>query len=349
MSVFTTPLLLVPSLLFEGLVRVRNWAYDTSILKQALLPHPVISVGNLTVGGSGKTPLVIHLAKSVGSMGVTPVLLSRGYGRREKRLVLLPPSKTTDVSVSLVGDEPALVRRHIPEIWLGISKHRNKAGLQISRRQQRLLFILDDGFQHRCLRRELDLVLLDPSQPLLRNRLFPSGTLREPLSGLRRATVAVINGRSGQHDSDSLESAVRRINPDLPIFHCLQRIERLVSIEQWRAGISSHDAVVNPGAVYLVAAIGNPVRFQRDVEMLGVEIRGSRFFRDHTRLQPDDWAACSRAASAAGADALVITEKDAIKATGTKGVPIWVAVQSTHFVEQAELERRLRALIEEHN
>ena len=144
---------------------------------------------------------------------------------------------------------------------------------------------------------------------------------------------------------DTLAASVRRLHPGLPVWHCEQYIERIIALEEWRGMIPGERAGCRTAPLFLVAAIGNPKRFHRDVEMLGVEIRGARFFRDHTCLRPGDWDACIRAAVAVGAEALLITEKDAIKNTGNHEFPIFVAIQSTRIAEQAELEHRLSVLI----
>jgi tetraacyldisaccharide 4'-kinase len=341
-----SPLFFVAGLLFEGLVRVRNRMYDACLLPQARLPHPVVSIGNLTVGGSGKTPLVIHLAQTIARIGGTPALLSRGYGRKAKSAVVLPPEEYVRFPVQLLGDEPALVRQHAPQVWLGISPNRHAVGLQISRRTAQPLFILDDGFQHRRLKRSLDLVIIDRSQPFACNRVLPRGTLREPIAGLRRANIVVINGTCDSQDCDPVEAVIRRIKPDAVVLHCVQQISRLISIGQWKESGVGHDPCSDSRPAFLVAAIGNPDRFRRDVRALGIEIRGSHFYRDHFCLQRRDWLSCASEARAKGAGVLITTEKDAIKAAEALDFPLLVAVQSMQLFEQADLERMLRAMMD---
>ena len=306
----------------------------------------MISIGNLTVGGSGKTPLVIYVARLISRSGSTPVLLSRGYGRSCRQAVILKPGREVNAPVELIGDEPALVKRHVPEAWLGISGDRHAVGFQILKQASRPVFILDDGFQHRRLRRDLDILVLDRTQPLERNRILPAGTLREPLAELRRANLVMITGLQEGRTEDSVEKMIQSIHPDLPVFRARQYIDRLVPLSAWWN--RSEEARWSPQVrrAFLVAAVGNPERFRRDVQALGIEVRGTRFLRDHTRMQGRVWQACAEEARRRNAEALITTEKDAIKISVALDFPLLVAVQATSLAEQDRFEQMLRAIPE---
>jgi tetraacyldisaccharide 4'-kinase len=338
-------LMALPGFLYEGVVRGRNRLFDAGLLRCASLPNPVISIGNLTVGGTGKTPLAVHVARIVCRMRAEPALLSRGYGRAARGSLVLAPGDPCTAIVQLAGDEPALIRRQVPGIWLGISGDRHAVGLLIARRAARAVFILDDGFQHRRLRRDLDIVVIDRSQSLEHNRVLPGGTLREPLTGLRRADLVVVNGRRQDTGDDPFDAFVRRYNAKAGVFHCTQQVERLVSFDDWLEEGSACRPCSNVPPVFLVAAIGNPQRFRGDITALGITIAGARFFRDHFSPRPDDWSSCVAQARACGAGALLTTEKDAIKQPRVSGFPLLVAVPSTRLAEQAELEGIIRTLI----
>jgi tetraacyldisaccharide 4'-kinase len=342
------PVLCIPGLIFEALVRLRGSLYSSALLPQYRLPGPVISIGNITAGGSGKTPLVIHVARMLLKLGGTPALLSRGYGRaRPNESCILPPGKTVPSPAGALGDEPALVRRHLPSIWMGVSKNRFGAGNTIAGRETNPVFLLDDGFQHRRLHRDLDIVIIDRSQPLAANRLLPRGTLREPVSELRRCHVVVINGMPEKGKiADPLEEEIRSLHPCGTVFHCTQFISSLISFPSWKEHGELSAPSVAIRSAFLVAAVGNPGRFQRDFRRLGIEVRGTRFFPDHYWLTPKDWRACAEEARRKAADAIVTTEKDAVKISRPPDFPLIVCMQSTEIPEAGKFELVLKACIE---
>ena len=342
-----SPLLLPPSLAFGAMIRLKNRLYSCGLMRPQRLIRPVISVGNITLGGAGKTPLVIFLAGLLTRMSAIPALLTRGYGRSNPGQVhLLAPMAQTPAGPSDLGDEPALIRRHRPEIWLGISSNRFGAGNEILRKQPRAVFLLDDGFQHHQLGRDLDVVIIDPGQPLRRNHLFPAGSLREPLSSLRRAHVIVINGESTDECADSAASVVREIAPRVRLFYCAQKIASFAPYHQWKQGSSAGTQSLKDRPAFLVSAIGSPQRFERDVAEMGVMIRGSSFYRDHYTLRPADWFASTAEARRRAAEVIIVTEKDAIKMAHVPDIPLFVAVQSVEMAEVEELERMIRPILE---
>jgi len=340
------PVIFFPGLLYEALIRARSGLYSAAWLPQRRLSGPVISIGNITMGGAGKTPLVIYVAHTLAKLGFNPAILSRGYRRIDpNRSHVLSPGEQVSAPARILGDEPALIRRHIPSACMGISKNRFLAGSMIAQRRQRIAFILDDGFQHRQLHRDLDIVIIDSSQPLQTNRVFPRGTLREPLSALRRCHIVMINGARDGRGTDSVVAEVRRYHPRATIFHCKQIVQSLVPFSAWKeaAGFQT----VPAQSAYLVAALGNPERFERDIRDLGIEIRGTKFFSDHYWLKPDDWATCIGEARDRDAGAIIITEKDAIKLSHPPDFPLLVSVQSTEVSDTNEFEQILKNCAEE--
>jgi tetraacyldisaccharide 4'-kinase len=304
----------------------------------------VISIGNLTVGGTGKTSLTVHFARILLDMGAAPAVLSRGYRRSgEKSVRIVPPdAKVSDPSRTL-GDEPALIRRAVPKIWLGLAPSRYRAGMSLLRYYPNPVFLLDDGFQHRKLHRDIDILVLDATQGLLDNRLLPRGTLREPPAEVSRADILVIH-ESGDGAGD-LEGLARRLNPRAPILHAVRQITGMLPLASWKEGRPSGQTIDRGRRVYLVAAIGNPGRFQRDIERAGLSVCGRRFFRDHHRPSSSDWNSCIEAARAARADSIVITEKDAIKASGSEPFPIFVLTQEMLIREGQSLRSLIRPVL----
>jgi tetraacyldisaccharide 4'-kinase len=335
------PVLFIPGLLFEALIHARCALYSADLLPKRRLPAPVISIGNITMGGAGKTPLVIYVAQMLAKLGFNPAVLSRGYGRIEpKTILVLSPGETVSSPARILGDEPALIRRHIPSAFMGIAQNRFLAGDWIAKKQSRILFVLDDGFQHRKLHRDLDIVIIDGSQPLGSNRVFPRGTLREPLSELRRCQVIMINGAQDGARTPCVTEEVRRHHPTAVIFYCRQTIQRLVPLPGWKEDSGSQSVSAPPA--YLVAALGNPARFREDVEKLGIEIRGTKFFPDHYWIKQKDWVTCIEEARRKNAGAIIITEKDAVKISHPPDFPLLVSVQSTEVSNAQEFEHMLK-------
>lgn len=340
------PAAYVPGLLFEMAVRARNGLYAASIFPGHRLDAPVISIGNITMGGTGKTPFVIYVAQMLINLGFAPAILTRGYGRRRSVAshILAPGDKA---EASTVGDEPALIRRHIPAAWMGVSKKRSLTANILLKRDKKIIFVLDDGFQHRKIQRNLDIVMVDSTQSLAANRVFPRGTLREPISGLHRCDVVMINDSSEQEKNGAIKTEIESMNIRAAVFHCIQRIRALVPFPSWKSRKPPYGEVRFPAGAYLVSALGNPERFRNDVRQLGIEIAGAQWFPDHYRLHDRDWLDCVQEARQTGADALITTEKDAIKMIAAPDFPLLVAVQSTTVAEAGAFELVLKKCIEE--
>jgi tetraacyldisaccharide 4'-kinase len=180
------------SIIYGEAVSIRNFGYDNGLLKVRRLPVPVVSVGNISVGGSGKTPFVMYLAEKLLVMGRQPAILSRGYKRMTKDLVVACPERGFDPDVRLVGDEPALMSRALPQIPVAVHADRHRAGLAVLDKLGADVFILDDGFQHRELHRDVDFVLMNRSLSDLTGSYLPAGNLRDSKRRLREAEVVIL-------------------------------------------------------------------------------------------------------------------------------------------------------------
>jgi tetraacyldisaccharide-1-P 4'-kinase len=354
------PVVYIPGLAYEALVRTRNCLYSSAILAQHRLPAPVISIGNITLGGSGKTPLVIRVAQILVKLGYTPAVLTRGYGRAHpNKMRIVAPHETVPNPAATLGDEPALIQRHIPSAWLGISKNRLEAGNTIAGRDPKAVFVLDDGFQHRKLHRDLDVVIIDMSQPLKSNRVFPRGTLREPVSGLQRCDMVVLHGLPREAEPVGLELG-DYLKPGATILPCEQRIQAFVPFRSWRQSAPGSQNAGEPpcfpkatpgrpalpGSAYLVSALGNPERFQSDIRRMGIAGPGATFFPDHHQLSQKDWQNCVERARRKKADTIITTEKDAVKITEPPDFPLLVAVQTTRMADTGKFETVLKNCIE---
>jgi tetraacyldisaccharide 4'-kinase len=300
--------LLTPlGVVYAAAMRLRAWLYRVGFFPQRRLPGAVISVGNLTVGGTGKTPLVMWLAARLAAEGKQVGILTRGYR-----------------SDAGTRDEPAALRAFAarPEqagrIHLGVGADRYAAGRVLAARGVEW-FVLDDGFQHLRLARDADVVLLDATDPFGEG-LLPAGRRREPKTALKRSDVVVITRSS---HAPAVEAVVRRFTVS-PIFYAETVLVELTD-RKTGAGIPREAFRAQP--VFAFCAIGNPRAFFDDLERWRFRLADRAAFRDHHRYSADDLRRIEAQAQRAGAAALVTTEKDRanLAGAGEAALPVWVA------------------------
>jgi tetraacyldisaccharide 4'-kinase len=279
--------------------------WDRNRGKPQPLPRAVISIGNVTVGGSGKTPLVQWFASRVSTGGSFPAILTRGYRRRslERNVVL---AAGTACGVSHTGDEAQIFLRR-GGIHLGIGPDRRDNGNLIDREFGASLFLLDDGFQHWPLLRDLDIVAVDALDPFGGGCVIPRGRLREPLEGLSRAHAFVITRCIPGLRTAAIETVIRRYNPHAPIFKSFVRPVEWVDV---RSGRRLPVAPIPFNRVAAFCGLGNPAGFWRTLEECGLEIAFRWSFPDHHAYRTFQLARLVRQAVSAQAQALVTTEKD---------------------------------------
>ncbi len=288
-------ILTLPAGLYAGLTSLRNTLYDRGVLRATRVDTPVVCVGNLTVGGTGKTPMVSWIAQRLVEDSVRVAILSRGYGADETG----------------TNDEARMLREELPDVP-HLQNADRVAGAREAARAGAEVIVLDDGFQHRRLARDLDILLLDASLSCRAYRMLPLGFLRESFAGLRRAAVAVFT-RVDQANSAGLQrlrDRVSTIAPDLPI---AEAVHEPVAIRRRDASTSDESGLEKRFRFHLFSAIGNPAGFERAAADFGARVTGRSRFPDHHRYEPRDLAAIVREARAGGADALLTTHKDAVK------------------------------------
>lgn len=295
--------------LYGGVVRARAEAYRRGRRRRRTLPVPVISVGNLAVGGTGKTPMVIHLAAALMTFGRRPGVLSRGYrGRAEGGPPLLVADGTSLLSdPETAGDEPYLIASRLPGVPVAVCADRAEGGRLLLERARPDVVLLDDGFQHLALARDAEVVLLDGDAPFGNGRLLPRGPLREPPEALKRADVVAVRAEDGL--SASLERRLAALTD-----------ARLVALRTEVEGITDlagKPAELAPGtAVFALCGIARPERFRTTVSSLGLAVAGFLDTGDHAAYGPERIGDCVARARAAGAQAVVTTAKDAVKLAG---------------------------------
>jgi tetraacyldisaccharide 4'-kinase len=313
------------SLPYGAAVRLRNLAYDRGWLHVERAAVPVVSVGNLTVGGTGKTPCVEYVARLYREHGLRVAVLSRGYGSdagpNDEALVL--EENLPDVPHLQGADRPALARAAVEEL-------------------ESEVLVLDDAFQHRRLARDLDLVLLDATSPWGGGRLLPRGLLREPPSALRRAG-AVILTRCDQvpaEERERLRQQVARLAPGAPVAETTHRPVVLVNSEGDEAPLDA----LREGPVAAFCGVGNPEAFRRTLADLGADVVAFRAYPDHhayTRADVDDLRAWARPLPPGCVT--VTTQKDLVKLRlprlGER--PLWALRVRLHFAAGGEAVDRL--------
>ncbi len=286
------------------------WEHETNRRRQRdqaaarRLPQPVIAIGGITMGGTGKTPFADWLAIELRARGLQPAILTRGYRRRSSvpSIVLAAGSKAPP---ELTGDEPQTYLRH-NAAHVGIGADRYAIGLELARLHPVDLFVLDDAFQHWRLARDLDIVLIDAMDPFGRGAIFPRGRLREPLEALARASAFLITRVEPGLRTDAIEAVLRRHNPQAPILRSRVQPRRWINLDTGRI----HNQPPFESAVAF-CGLANPRAFWRTLASLGIEPRARQAFGDHHRYRLVEIQRLVKAVRATGAAALITTEKDA--------------------------------------
>ncbi len=342
------------SVAYGALVALRNTAYDRRWRRPIRLPCRVISVGNLTVGGSGKTACVELLAQKLGAAGRRMAILSRGYGGRRAEHWLrwdhgrLLVNGQAAAEPDHLADEPQLLARHLPGVPVFIGSHRWRSGAWACRELSVDTALVDDGFQHRRLARDLNILLIQGGMPLGGWPLLPRGPMREPLTALRRADVVIVTKAESDLEAfQVLRERLRRLNPDALWAQAMHEPESLLDTA---TGGSIELSRLADRRVGLVSAIGDPWGFETTVRRLGAQVAWHQTFQDHHRYRAAEWAAVCARAQRERVESLVTTEKDwmrlqPVAAAGMRPLPVWlVRVRMKLLVGEAELDARLAGL-----
>ena len=304
---YYTPVLAGFSWLYALAQGLRYAAYGLGILKKKKLPGLVVSVGNITVGGTGKTPAVALLSKWALSRNMKVCIISRGYGGHYKSPVLeVSDGRQVLADSRLAGDEPVLLAEKVPGCPVVLSKKRYLAGMYARRKFGSELFIIDDGFQHMQLERDLNLVLMDAARPFGNGHLLPRGPLREPLAQLKRADAFILT-RYKEKRGDRTRAFLKERYPGIPVFGADHVPHKLVFPQPGR--IESPETL-NEKRVVAFAGIGNPQLFKETLLSLGAHVVAFRGYKDHYAYGRNDPDRLVRLKRETGARFIVTTEKD---------------------------------------
>jgi len=278
--------------------------------KRVKLPAPIISIGNLSTGGTGKTPLTIWVCEFLSETGFHPAVLTRGYGRTGGRPGCVPLSGNPDELSDLFGDEPVMISEYLPSTPVWVGRDRAASGKLALARNTVDVLVLDDGFQHLGLYRDLDIVLLDGRNPFGNGFVLPAGPLREPYSNLERSNALVITHAARDAHSSRLRDRLARSFPGIPVFTCRHRVK---GISLGRGGpVYRLDEFFGRSAV-VFAGIAGPEGFFEVLREAGIRICDSFGFPDHHKYKMDDFSKIFRAASKHRAEAIITTAKDFVR------------------------------------
>jgi len=323
------------ALAYGGLVRARNAGYNTGVFRAWRLPCRVVCVGNLTVGGTGKTPTVMALANAATAAGTRACILLRGYGGAGGGVRVVSDGSAVQLGWREAGDEAVLLAERLPGVPVVVGGDRVAAGRLAIERFRPAVIFLDDGFQHRRIHRDADLVLLDATDPFGGGRLLPRGRLREPITALRRARAFLVTRADQGQDLEALRRQVEGIAAGRPIGFAVFRPVRL----REQAGTREWPVTELRGKrVVAVSGIANPKSFRRTVSDLGAVVVGSLEFGDHHAFTAEDRGRMAEVARREGAQWIVTTEKDTVR-LGTQtpaGCPVVAVAVELEIIDGAE-------------
>lgn len=312
---------------------LRNTAFDRAWLLTKELPCPVISVGNLTVGGTGKTPMVIALAEKLLGMGIKPGILSRGYRRHSKGTVIVSNGRGKVLNATLAGDEPALMAKRLPKVPIMVDKVRFRGGLLLVQEFKPNVILLDDGFQHRWLHRDLDIVMLDSRRPVFKDKLLPAGRLREPLSSVKRAGILAFTHADDHHPDADLVNSIRTVT-EAPILKSSHKPLEWISLQGNAISLHPGPKVEDP---LLVSGIASPKDFESTVRSLGVNPAAHLVFPDHMNYDKRTIERIAHVYRSVKADSIITTEKDLVKLPQMlQALKVWALRISLEIIEGEE-------------
>jgi tetraacyldisaccharide 4'-kinase len=302
-------LILVP--IYYLIITLRNFLFDLNVLKSEKVNAKVISIGNLVVGGSGKTPFVIYISKLLKQLGWKPSVLSRGYGRKSRGYLLVSKDGNNIVDVEKCGDEmyQTVMECKVPG---AVSERRIEGATKLVNETNTDVIVLDDAFQHRWIKRDLDLVLIDKNfltnESIFNQALLPTGLMREPLSSLKRADAIILNKKFSIDNHINFEQILTKFNK--PIFSAYYKAISFVDMtrktEHSLEDFNGQDSLV-------VSGVANPISFLSILQKTGVNTKNRLIFKDHKNYTAKEVQVIRKTFYSTNAHSVVTTEKDAVK------------------------------------
>ena len=304
------------SFFYLGVINLRNWLYDHKIFQEVKLPCPVISVGNITVGGTGKTPCVIMLAQMLQTNGFKPAIISRGYGSRSVNSVnIVSDSRNILLDSATAGDEPYLIAQELKSVPVITGAKRIATGKTAVDQLGANVLICDDAMQHRQIFRDINLVLLDNRSLYGKDYILPRGRLREPIKELKRADAIIITRADETIQTDKKIGELIKAE-DIPVFESIHKPKDIV-----KGDFSEQKpvSILAQKKVYAFCGIANPNSFKKTLSSAGARVLSFDIFPDHHRYDKSELEKIKTGFIDCRADYLVTTEKDAVRLQNDPG------------------------------
>jgi tetraacyldisaccharide 4'-kinase len=327
----------VISIFYGAVQTAREFCYRQKIIPTQKLPCKVISIGNITVGGTGKTPLTIHVAETLKQSGHKVAVVSRGYkGSAERHGGIVSDGRTLYMDAALSGDEPCLIAGRLKDVPVVVGKNRFAAGMLAVKNFQTDVIVLDDAFQHLKLKRDLDLVLLDCLRPFGNAHLLPRGPLREPISSLARGTACILTRcrTEAAETAISVIASIKRLLPESPVFTSTHIPYCYMVKKGNKIQFGNHSEFMSPRditeiknhKIFAFSGIARNDDFQHTLNVLGINATGFLEFSDHHQYTQNDLATILRLAGNSSADLLITTEKDHVRIAHKESFPMDLVV-----------------------
>ena len=330
--------LLFPLALFYwGVLYWRNLFYTTGFFISKKLPTKVISIGNITTGGTGKTPAVIFLTKTLSEKGIRCAILSRGYGRKTAGTQLVTDGKTPVEDWRNFGDEPSLMAKALPGIPIVVDSKRHRGGMFLIDNFKPEVIVLDDAFQHRRIERDLDIVLINSKDKKTDHKLLPFGLLREPLSSLKRADILIFTKTNLMTPNDFLNKTIKSVRK--PYFSSTLEAETPISFQ-------GEPLLVKKGTkAVALSAIADTKGFITTLKQLNIEIVDHYDFDDHYNYRQADLERVAKHIKSLDVSVVITTEKDMIKLAPLDLLGIKIYSVKVSFCMEKNDEKKLLELI----
>ena len=343
-AAFLKTLLAVIACIYSIIIKLRNLLYNSKIFKTHHHEAIVISIGNITTGGTGKTPLVIWLYNFLLERNLNCSILTRGYKAAKKS----NPSRTESRKTNIFNytDEPAILSESCPRSKVIVNPDRVAGATEAIEKYAANVLIMDDGFQHRRLARDLDIVTIDATQPFGYDKILPAGLLREPVDSIKRADAVVLTrcDQTTASELNRIENILQTVNPDMIIAQSAHKVVGAKTTD----GKSINYENLKGRKIFAFCGIGNPNAFLNTITTLGAELAGTKIYNDHYKYTETCLAEIYRQAGHVEADLILTTQKDWIKIRclmpQRKDLPLaYLAIE----IKLLEGEDKLRLLIDD--